>query len=257
MSVDVALLEPLLDKVQETQQSSVDAHLLRDWQVDELQRDRARNAEFADYLIERGYGQQAERLRECGTVLGFWECGGCGEPRKLAQTFCNMPKICPICARIERNQTVQEIKLFIQAIQSKPVYGSRLRHIVLPIKTAGTDAKSLRSAVERIWDAWRKLWRNDLKTPGAGAKVFVEVGSKNGNVHMHVLYYGPWIGQAHLSELWEKYTGDSSVVYVTQGDGAVQEVVKYITKGLVYTGEVGIPKLKGEKFHRARMPVPL
>lgn len=152
----------------------------------------------------------------------------------MAQTFCNMPKICPICARIERQQTVKEIRLYLQAIQKKPVHGSRLRHLVLPIKTSGSDEKSLRSAVERVWSAWRKLWRNDLKAPGAGAKVFVEVGSKNGNVHLHCLFYGKWIDQSHLSELWEKYTGDSSVVYVSQGDKAVAEVVKYVTKGLIH-----------------------
>ena len=154
-----------------------------------------------------------------------------------AQTFCNMTKICPVCAKIERQQTVKEIRLYLQSIQQRPVYGSRLRHLVLPIKTSGCDEKGLRRTVERIWIAWRKLWRKDLKASGVGAKVFIEVGSKNGNVHMHILFYGPFIGQGRLSELWKEYTGDSNVVYITEGSGAVQEVVKYVTKGLVYQGE--------------------
>ena len=222
MPVDVALLEPSLDKVRKNRQNDLSDQCLEGWQSEQLQRDRLRNADFADLLIERGYGPQAERLRECD------------EPRKLAQTFCDMPKICPICARIERQKTVKEIHIYLQAIQSKPVHGHRLRHIGLPIKTSGCDEKSLREAVKRIWKAWRKLWRNDLKAPGAGAKVFVEVGGKHGNVHLHCLFYGKWIGQSHLSELWKKYTGDSSVAYITQGDKAIAEGVKYITKGLVH-----------------------
>lgn len=227
-------VEPYLDKVRNNRQNDLSDQFLESWQSDELQRDRLRNADFADLLIKRGYGPQAERLRECGSILGFWACGACDEPRKLAQTFCDMPKICPICARIERQQTVAEMKIFIRAIQSKPVHGHRLRHLVLPIKTSGCDEKSLREAVKRIWTAWRKLWRNNLIAPGAGAKVFVEVGSKHGNVHLHGLFYGKWIDQSYLSELWEKYTGDSSVVYVTQGDKSVAEVVKYVTKGLIH-----------------------
>ena len=234
MSVTAALLEPSLDTIDKNRQNEVEHHTLESWQSDELQRHRLRNADFADFLVERGFEEQSKQLRECGSILGFWQCDGCGEPRKLQWTFCNQPRICGICARRARQKTIKEINLYLQAIESKPVHGHRLRHLVLPIKTLGCDEKSLREAVERIWTAWRKLWRNNLIAPGAGAKVFLEVGSKNGNVHLHGLFYGKWIDQKNLSKLWEKYTGDSSVVYITQGDKAVSEVVKYVTKGLIH-----------------------
>ena len=252
MTVDVALLEPSLDTVQKTQQTAIEDRLLLKWQIEDLKRGIDRNAVFTPYLREKGFPKEAKRLQICGTVLGHWDCGGCGEPRKLAQTFCNMPKICPICARIERQKMIKEINLYLQAIQSKPVHGHRLRHLVLPIKTSGCDEKSLREAVERIWTAWRKLWRNDLIAPGAGAKVFVEVGSKHGNVHLHGLFYGKWIAQSYLSELWEKYTGDSSVVYVTQGDKSVAEVVKYVTKGLIHVDGEDNDKLNELVFNSWR-----
>ena len=236
MSVTAALLEPSLDTVQKTQQAAVEDRLLLRWQIEELKRGIDRNAVFASYLRQKGFPKAAERLEACGTVLGHWDCGNCGEPRKLAQTFCNQPKICPICARIERQKAVEEINLYLQAIKQRPIYGYRLRHIVLTLKKAGCNEEALRDSVTRIWTAWRKLWRNDLQATGAGAIVFVEV-SPTWNVHMHVLYYGSHIKQPDLKEKWEKYTGDSKVVRIEEGSTKITEVVKYICKGLVDQGK--------------------
>ena len=235
MSVTAALLEPSLDTIHKDEQNEVEHHILESWQIFDLKRDRLRNADFADFLVERGFGEQSKRLRECGSILGFWQCDGCGEPRKLQRTFCNQPKICGICARIERRKTIEEVDIYLKAIESRPRHGFHLRYITLPIKTEGYSEESLKNAIESIWVAFKKLWRNDLVAKGAGAKVFLEVGPKNGNIHLHVLFYGPWIDQSKLSARWLKYTGTSSVVDIQDGRGKTQEIVKYVCKGLKNT----------------------
>jgi hypothetical protein len=82
------------------------------------------------------------------------------------------------------------------------------------------------------------LWREFLKYEHAGALLAVEVGS-DGNVHGHVLYYGPHVNQANLSTFWDKETGCPVVwvgaIYPGRGRKEItaedaRDVVGYYTK---------------------------
>jgi hypothetical protein len=100
--------------------------------------------------------------------------------------------------------------------------------LTLPVRTQKDHA----AAVKRIGGAFAKLWRSYLKRPGAAAFRSIEFGSLNGNVHLHVLYYGPFREQAELSRRWHGVTGDSFVTYIQQisGPAGLKEVAKYAVK---------------------------
>jgi len=120
--------------------------------------------------------------------------------------------------------------------------GYRWRLITLPVKTDRDHA----AAVDRIGKAFARLWRVFLnpmaKTPkgekarrlypGCAAFRSIEFGSLKGNVHLHVIYYGPWVDQAKLSDRWHDITGDSYVTDVRAIDGpkGIAEVAKYAVK---------------------------
>jgi len=121
--------------------------------------------------------------------------------------------------------------------------------ITLTKKTNGAHDQ----AVENVSKAFPKLNRKHLKAPGAAAIRSIEFGPKNGNVHIHCLYFGPSVSENILRETWLELTQDSYIVHVAEVgkdkkldldgtiaevgkdkkldlDGAIAEVTKYITK---------------------------
>ncbi len=96
----------------------------------------------------------------------------------------------------------------------------------------------LRAAQVEIFNAWRKLqilagFEKDKRGRLFGAFAASEVGPHR-NVHLHVTYWGKYVPQQWLSELWQQITGDSYVVHIKELRGsyrdAVRETCKYVTK---------------------------
>lgn len=195
-------------------------------------RDINYNSRIAKLLRAKDYGREAGRVAMCGEVVTQQLCAnGHWSPKR--RSMCDFPSLCPRCARIEREVRIEEIWAAAKKIQSKPVIGHSWRSLVLTVATNGDFLK----AYETGQAAWRKLWRNRLKLPNVACVRSAEFGPINGNFHFHVLYYGPYVDQGELADVWEDLTGGSRVVWVQSaenGEGgvedAVREVVKYITK---------------------------
>lgn len=108
----------------------------------------------------------------------------------------------------------------------------RWRLITLTIATNGEYDQ----AVEKISKAFGKLYRKLLKAPGTAAQRSIEFGPKNGNVHIHCLYFGPYVKANVLREVWCELTGGSYVADLKEVgkdgelDTAIKEATKYITK---------------------------
>ncbi len=205
------------------------------WRVEALSKDRAVNAPMVVLLRERGFESQAERLEKCGEVVGRYVCKDCGHTgeTQVNRYFCNQPLLCVICARKERYESVRETLDQVEKILERGRYGYSLKMITLTKKTDGRYAE----AVDVVLKARGQIWKNLLggrAIKDAGMKAIIEFGSKKGNVHTHCLYYGPYIAQKDISEAWERYTGDSSVVDIRRRKEAVEKIVKesikYITK---------------------------
>ena len=108
----------------------------------------------------------------------------------------------------------------------------RWRFITVTIRTNGR----FWWAARQISAAFPRVYRKLFKAPGTAAHRCTEFGSKTGNVHIHALYYGPYIPQRLLSKIWLEETGSfvCDIRAVDQSErglnDAVAEVTKYMTK---------------------------
>lgn len=173
----------------------------------------------------------ADRVRGCGHIQATTVCNK-GHKVQVYRYQCGIYKLCPMCARRRSAELKGEVWPLIKHIEHKPVVGYRWRLITLTTNTNGQHQK----AVELGLGAFTKLWRNMLKKPYAAAIRSLEFGPDTGNVHIHVLYYGPYVGKADLSVEWERLTGAPVVDIRQAGSGggiglraAVEEVLKYVT----------------------------
>ena len=240
----ISVPQPSLDTVHTKGPKSLPSHwgelvhlgLLEPWQSEERDRYRAENQQTALELRRRGFSKQAGRLEVCGSVLGYVACASQHHPNSLRQSFCNQPRLCPICARRDRRRLIEAHLPKLHLLQQhKPVAGARLRMLTLTVCTS--DYPSQHAAFEAVSKGFTSLWRGILgggrgKAP-VGAIRALEAAPKTGNVHAHVLYYGPYIAQDKLSVAWERATG-YRVVDVRLCDEGVRstldEVLKYVIK---------------------------
>ena len=195
--------------------------------------DRAYNLKTAKILRRNGIEGKAERLETCGTVHGYYACEECPGTKKVVQDFCSLPRLCPSCARVERSKVIDSILDSVRLIikdKKFPILGYDWRFITLTVKTAGHYQKAVANAIQ----GFSKIWKNDLSKTGAAAVRAVEFGPKNGNVHIHVLYYGKFFCKEKLSKIWKRYTGsyvvDICIVKKGNVENQVREICKYITK---------------------------
>ncbi len=122
------------------------------------------------------------------------------------------------------------------------------KHIVVTVVNHGQGRQA--EAVKALCDALPRFHRSQLKRPCYAMTANKEIGDK-GNVHAHLLYYGPDIEHAQLKDSWLKFTTNanhpSEVVWIDeaynedQGDldagKAVFEAIKYTTKTYSLTPE--------------------
>lgn len=79
--------------------------------------------------------------------------------------------------------------------------------------------------------------------------------SPSGMVHVHILYWGPWVDKADLEKYWEARTGayvsDVRLVDVENGlEGAVRECTKYVIKGIDVEPHIAVETLRLLKGQR-------
>lgn len=222
-----------------------------DWRNERDDRDKAFKAGVVKELRKQNHSKQADRVGGCGVVMGRKICADCSDGT-LHTSQCGQYHLCPTCARIKSQRLKIELGKHVKGV--KQWRGYSWKFITLTVRTRpGQWSEALRVCV----DSFSKAWRMHLKAPGAGAFRSVEFGPLNGNIHVHVLYYGPFINQAKLARAWERYTGGSyhiKIKAVREGKGkgklidpeheiafadAIEEVAKYSTK----MGEVGPQKL--------------
>lgn len=222
-----------------------------DWQNERDDLDNAYKAGVEKELRKNGYSKQADRLGGCGSVLGRKICVDCSDGT-LHTSQCGQHHLCPTCARIASQRLKKKLLKHFKRIEKRRGYGLKLGTM-----TYRTLPGQWKEALRVCAEAFGKIWRMHLKAPGAGAFRSMEFGYKNGNIHVHFLYYGPYINQGELAKAWERYTKGSyrikiQAVREDKGKGklidpenevafddAISEVVKYCTK----MGEVGPKKL--------------
>jgi len=190
------------------------------------------NADTAQTLeqLSLNNSKTHQRLRDCGHIDATVRCHN-GHDVQVFRNQCREYRLCPMCASRRSKELFREIWPMIKHIEAKPVRGYKWRFITLTTRTCGNHKDAVALAIK----AFTKLWRNMLKRPYVAAVRSLEFGPDTGNVHIHLLYYGPYVNQADLSDTWGNLTGaavvDVRLAVEKHGSlkGAVREVIKYMT----------------------------
>ncbi|KAA0271022.1 MAG: hypothetical protein EDM79_13835 [Chloroflexi bacterium] len=188
------------------------------------QREQRWRQEVARELGESAYpGKKTLSFLNCGQELRALLCTHCGheEPRPLT---CDL-RVCPKCARKRANKLYHRLLPVVKDANSN---GYRLKLVTVTMKP-----RSIGEDLDRLSDAIPKFVNKWLRAPGFGAVAGMEVGS-HGNVHAHILYYGPYILQEKLRQGWRDLTQDSHIVDIRVWKGtrakALREACKYAIK---------------------------
>jgi len=169
-------------------------------------------------------------------------------PDHLSKGICPSCQLrtCPDCAHREAARLLARYMPTLQQYFRVPYRpGWKFRSVVF---TAGVSLHDgdVRQQVKHLYTSVRKVFENALKSRPQGAVAISDTGillahefGPNGlKLHIHGLYYGPWLDQPVLADLWQRYTG-WQVVYISgvgkskeidNLEDAVAEVVKYTTK---------------------------
>ena len=194
---------------------------------------RVYNRATVKLLAEKRLLRPAARLKDCGDDFHKVVCKNDGTVIGYQRSHCGLDRLCPTCARIKRSELLKDVHEHIKIISDKPILGYSWRVLTLPVKTDGKYRRAANTALKGFSALWRTLLKGG-KGLSTAAIVHLENGPKTGNVHLHCLYYGPWIDQAQLSDRWAKLTG-SPVVHVQRVHernlrDAAREALKYMTK---------------------------
>jgi hypothetical protein len=170
----------------------------------------------------------ALRIENCGRLMGYHVCPT--GHLKADKQYCDMPKLCRRCARIEAYKKGESLYERCLPILSRMPSGYEFRFVTCTTIPSG----DIRADAELVIDAWAKTYRGKFKDDYSAAWRRVEVGAENHMVHVHSLVLSPYVQQAELSEYWEKRTGASVVdIRIVRGHKDLKktcyEVSKYVT----------------------------
>lgn len=185
--------------------------------------------------------KQAIRLKNCGKDFNTFMCA-C-KFIKISKK-CNY-RICPVCGKI---RSIKYYKKFIGIIKGKriarSIYDKGLRLLTLTIK----NQEGLENGINKLYDSFNKLKRRDYcksKIKGGLGVIEVKKGEDRlWNHHIHFIIDSKFLDMkshkktgkdAMLVQEWKKCTGDSGILNIqkiTHHSGALNYVLKYLTKGL-------------------------
>lgn len=172
---------------------------------------------------------EAHKLEKCMQTGIVLRCDSCGK-RVYVPVRCDL-RICPDCARKHSRRLFKTYLPLIQRLTVETGNSYTLKFLTLTL----VNTRELSSqSIKRFFKNVRKLIGEFFnKKIGAGALGVLEIGG-NLNIHVHLLAYGPYILQSHLSERWRKITGGSFIVDIRRArgnhQGLLSYVLKYITK---------------------------
>lgn len=169
------------------------------------------------------------KVGECGQKGIKMTCSGCNTPHYF-EFRCDH-RLCPTCSRLASLRLFHELK-DIAVTLPRDIPGWSLKMITLTKKktSISADYEIIRDSIKKLWHNLFERKRDGIKS---GAAVSFELGGGR-NVHVHWLFYGPYVPKSKLKREWFRLTGDSYIVDIKQIKemGAIYEVVKYISKNL-------------------------
>lgn len=198
---------------------------------------------LAQLLDKGGDPSAAVKLRAChNPEQGWWKFYPDNDkPPKYYADRCWL-RVCPHCATAFANKLRARYEGRIETVIAQDVYSWSLKKIELTMRRSDDLARDLSDLHKMTKKLYKHFFGRDKR---AGAFGCAEVGPRGGNVHVHLVAYGPFVAQAAISAYWEKLSRRHREVYedAAAGDGdrivwvkriqpgaAVREAIKYITK---------------------------
>lgn len=190
------------------------------------------------------------RFRDCGKFFFYWQCR---RGRKCFKTVSRCKsRVCPECARIYRHRVWTPIYDMLQEVNARKRRGFRMAMLTLTVSSNRFDGRMPdRSDLARFhkesalffrlfFGKWQGRWGKTGKIhedrkhwKGAGFIAVTEVGFHNNNLHLHAIVWSQYVDQAKLKEAWERITGDSFGVHISEvrtPKGAANYIGSYIQK---------------------------
>lgn len=185
-------------------------------------------AEMVKMLWALGLHGKAVRLRNCGQIGRKVEC--CNAHSFFRSFRCGL-RFCPSCGPANYR------RLFERHVRLKALVKSRKGWVLACLDFTLLNTGKLPEAdqIKRGNKAVRRVMKSRLQShKGAGYIFCDEFGFDNTNLHMHGIYYGPWLSLKKLREDWFRETGDSFRVGLKlahQGfERALWHMLKYVSK---------------------------
>lgn len=183
-----------------------------------------------DVLISAGLAKKAARYMECSRFAVCLECDGDGRHRFFSPLYCDL-RFCPRCGRRMFARLYAKYVPVLSYLRSHHCRGYGLREITLTSKNEGTlTSEQIKRFNLEVKNTLKRLMHH---VSGWGAIWCDEVGFDNFNLHAHILFYGPYIDQKRLAEVWHEISGHQ-VVWIrpahAKGPLALRHLLKYVGK---------------------------
>ncbi len=197
---------------------------------EEDHRDLAFRRAVADVLISNNLDSKAKRYLSCSRKGRIWRCEGPEQHGYFIPEGCDL-RFCPRCAPRQFARLFKKHAAAVDRMHSHARRGFMLRKIELTTENLGTlDTEQIKRFHAQVKKTFKTLMKG---VEGWGALIVDEVGFNNTNLHAHILFYGPYIAQSRIAEVWNKISGNQ-VVWIRladgKGRGALCYMLKYVSK---------------------------
>lgn len=218
-------------------------------------------AKAGDAMRKAGYHSEADRWEECEDPAHFHTLrireplppGAIGaivcseDPAHVARVVCTScdNRVCPDCASRHSARLLARYLPVMESLSRRQRPGWRMRRVTLTTSIRVTHpnvrqrTNDLYKSVRATFDELLADRPRPTSMSECGALVAHEYGSSGLRLHFHIVFYGPYIPQQKLSDVWQSHSGFPVVDIRRVGSGgrddlsledALSETVKYTTK---------------------------
>jgi hypothetical protein len=183
-----------------------------------------------EVLIKNALFAKANHYIECSRYGVRYQCKGKDSHKLFAPIYCDL-RYCPRCGPRQFARLIEKYAPIVKFFSSQRRPGHLLREITLT--TRNTDSLTS-DQVKKFNEDVKETLKNFMKRKkDCGAIWCDEVGFNNTNLHAHILFYGPYVNQNRLAEVWHEVSGHQ-VVFITKahvnGPKALIHLLKYVSK---------------------------
>jgi ribosomal protein S27AE len=194
------------------------------------EKDEEWRGRVADVLIENRLFSKANRYVQCYRYGNRFKCKGKEAHELFAPISCDL-RYCPRCGPQQFMRLIRKYSPVVKFLASKRRRGLLLREITLTTRKTGTlTPEQIKKFNDDVKKTLKKLMKGNADW---GAIWCDEVGFNNTNLHAHILFYGPYIDQSRLAEVWRQVSGHE-IVFIkkthTNGPEALIHLFKYVSK---------------------------